>query len=123
MAPRTHLPLPEGCRQSRKARSTGTTISVYNCSEAGLDDDPGYPWATVCEDHGIIVVHPYLFLAKDHAPVPEEWCSGCRAIELRVPCDICGCKKAKVVECPECSGNTAIPDCRCGHPHLCLDCE
>ena len=115
--------LPAGCRQRHKARSTGVTISVYECGEAGLGDEPGYPWATVCEDHGNSVAHPTLALARDHAAAPEEWCDGCRAIEARVPCDICGCRKAKTVECPECSSYTSIPDCKCGYPHLCPDCE
>lgn len=54
------LPPHAGLRTQRKARSTGTTVGLYNSREAGLDDDPSCKWSTVCEDHGGIVGHETL---------------------------------------------------------------
>lgn len=68
-----------GCVQQRRNRQTGTLIGVYHGVQAGLEDDPECPWCTVCEDHGSIVSHPTLALAKAHASWPE-WCSDCQLV-------------------------------------------
>lgn len=65
-----------GLVQRRKAHSTGTTISIYNNEQADLDTEGG-PWSTVCEDHGTIIAHTTITLAKDMASCPEEWCEDC----------------------------------------------
>jgi hypothetical protein len=66
-----------GCIQLRRARSTGTLVGVYRAGEAGLEDEPGYPWATVCEEHATLIVHETRALAVSHAAAPEGWCEEC----------------------------------------------
>lgn len=68
-----------GCVQLRYARSTGSLVGVYRADEAGMEDDPEWPWATVCEDHGNLVCHASRSRAIDHAPAPEGWCEECSA--------------------------------------------
>jgi hypothetical protein len=63
----------------RKARSTGTIISVVDGKAADLDTFGGR-WYNICEDHGETVAHGSLTLAKAHAAAPEGWCEDCRAI-------------------------------------------
>ncbi len=63
-----------GCVLQRKNRITGTTISVYNNTQADLDDEN--PWSTVCEEHHTICSHSSLRLAILHTTMPE-WCEEC----------------------------------------------
>jgi hypothetical protein len=65
-----------GLLQRRKARSTGTTVSIYDREAAGVDGDGRF--VAVCEDHGTMLVVDTLTIAKRFAPVPEEWCGVCR---------------------------------------------
>lgn len=67
-----------GCVSQAKSRVTGTLVGVYHAGQAGMEDDPETPWATVCEEHNTLVCHPTLALAKVHAPDPTVWCDGCR---------------------------------------------
>lgn len=62
---------------TRKNRQTGTMISVGRAEDLGVDPSAG-PWATICEDHGLIVNHRTRALAESHAPDPLGWCEGCR---------------------------------------------
>lgn len=62
---------------TRKNRQTGTMISVGRAEDLGVDPSAG-PWATICEDHGLIVNHRTRELAESHAPDPLGWCEGCR---------------------------------------------
>lgn len=66
-----------GCVQQRTARESGTTISVYHAAQAGLDDDDGCKWYTVCETHSTLVGHPTLALARDWSSKPTTWCDEC----------------------------------------------
>jgi hypothetical protein len=81
-----------GLIQTRRCHVTGTTISIYHNEQAGLDcgctfmagkteHDPEHhnPYSTVCEDHGQLVIHKTLSLARSHAPMPE-WCEACQKI-------------------------------------------
>lgn len=68
-----------GYRACRKARSTGTIISVVDGLEQGLDLEGGR-WYTVCEEHDTTVSHGSLTLAFSHASQPEHWCEKCRKI-------------------------------------------
>lgn len=68
-----------GLRDWRKARSSRTHIGVYDGIEAGMDTFAGR-WQTMCEEHGNIISHETLALARSHASVPEDWCEGCRDI-------------------------------------------
>lgn len=68
-----------GLLQMRRARSTGTMVGVYNRDGMGTGEDE-LKYTTVCEDHGTLVGHPSLALAKSHAPCPEGWCDECREI-------------------------------------------
>ncbi len=63
--------------QTSRARSTGAQISLYHAEQAGLCPGGG-PWATVCEDHGAILNHESLKLARQWVSAPEEWCEECR---------------------------------------------
>lgn len=64
-----------GCVSQRRAQETSRVVGVYRNDQAGLDDE--YPWSTVCEDHGHIVSHPSLELARAHAAGPLGWCEAC----------------------------------------------
>lgn len=61
-----------------RARTTGTIVGVYKALEAGLED---YGYATVCEDHGRLVIHDTRRLAFSHASQPEGWCGVCNGTE------------------------------------------
>lgn len=65
-----------GWRQTCAARTTGRPVSIYDGKVAGMDTEGGR-WQTVCEDHGYIVSHETIALARHHAPVPNEWCGHC----------------------------------------------
>ena len=64
-----------GCRQLRRTRQ-GAVVGVYHAGEAHLDDAGG-SWVTVCEDHGVVVNHATLALARWHASDPIGWCEEC----------------------------------------------
>lgn len=67
-----------GLVESRKNRKTGTIISVYHNGQSGLEDDEtAGKYSTVCEDHGMVVCHSTLSLARSHAAYPE-WCEVCQ---------------------------------------------
>ena len=66
-----------GLVEQRKNRKTGTLVGLYHAEQAGLDSDPEYPWATVCEEHGNLVVHPTLTFARAALSYPD-WCEDCQ---------------------------------------------
>lgn len=68
----------DGFRSAHFARSTGTLVVVVQSAEAGIEDDPELPWATLCDDHSSVVCHTTLALAKAHAADPAGWCDDCR---------------------------------------------
>lgn len=68
-----------GAVECRRNRASGTTITLYRAAEAGMEDDPEFPWATVCEDHNMLVLHPTRSLARQGMAWPE-WCEECQAI-------------------------------------------
>ena len=84
--PRKHRPgyrpQPDyaGLRHWARAQSTGTYVGIYDGIEAGMDTAAGR-WQTVCDDHGRIISHRTLELARRHAPCPEEWCEVCSGEE------------------------------------------
>ncbi len=72
------MPDYAGLVQYRRARSTGTHVGIYNNAQAGIGEGDPNPWSTVCEEHGGIVTHPTLELARAHAPRPDDWCPTCQ---------------------------------------------
>jgi len=60
----------------RRNRLTGAILSVYRASDAGMSDDPEFPWAAVCETHGAIILNATRRLAEQAMQFPE-WCSDC----------------------------------------------
>lgn len=84
MSRRKIVPNNAGLRQYRQARSSGAYIGVYDGEAAGMDTDAGR-WQTVCENHGNIISHATLALARGHAVEPEEWCEGCAAVAAAIP--------------------------------------
>lgn len=66
-----------GLRLTRRARVTGTQVSLYDGDESGMDTDGGR-WSTVCEPHGGIVNHTTYALALEWLSHPDEWCPTCR---------------------------------------------
>lgn len=58
--------------QSRRSRTTGTTVEVWR----NFDYQPGYQ--TICVEHGGICEHETRRYATDWAPVPDQWCPGCQ---------------------------------------------
>jgi hypothetical protein len=67
-----------GLVQSRKARTTGTVVGVYDSLAQGIESDPDLPWSTVCEDHGSVVSHHALRDALSWAAHSDGWCDDCR---------------------------------------------
>lgn len=67
-----------GLREARIARSTGTLVGLYRADEAGIEDDPRTPWATVCEDHSTVVCHETRTAAGAALAYPGGWCDDCR---------------------------------------------
>lgn len=84
-----------GLVETRRNRHTRLMVSVYHNEQAGFDcgctrgantelgdgHNPEHhnPFSTVCEEHGEIIIHRTLALAKSHAAMPE-WCSVCQEI-------------------------------------------
>lgn len=69
-----------GCVERRRNRTTGLLVGLYHNGQAGFDDDDGRaPWSTVCEEHGHIVSHDTLALARTHLADPAGWCEQCGA--------------------------------------------
>ena len=52
-------------------------MGLYEAEPANLDTDDG-AWATVCETHGGIVMHPTRAIAESHLSHPEEWGPVCQ---------------------------------------------
>lgn len=69
-----------GLLVSRKNRKTGYYTSLYKSAEAGIESDPDLPYATVCEQHGLLVCHSSRALAMGNLSQPFEWCSYCQSI-------------------------------------------
>jgi hypothetical protein len=67
-----------GCVVQRISRRTGTLVGLYASDDSGMENDPEFPWSTVCEKHGILVSHRTLKLARESLPQPDEWCDECR---------------------------------------------
>lgn len=74
----------EGCVSQRRSRITKTVVGVYHSGQSGLESDPEIPWITLCEDHGYLVGHPTLALAREWAADPTGWCDECREQMKRV---------------------------------------
>jgi hypothetical protein len=72
-----YTPLYAGLAEQRKSRVTGTVVSLYRNSEAGLFGANGR-WSLVCEDHHTAVPFETKTNARRFMPVPHEWCDGCR---------------------------------------------
>lgn len=66
-----------GCVLQQRVHETDTLIGLYHAKQAGIDSDPGWPWATVCEDHSQFATHSTLAFAKTWARTPLEWCEVC----------------------------------------------
>lgn len=68
-----------GLIEVRVRRQTGRIVSIYNNAEQGLNDNVGTePYSTVCEDHGGLVSHRTLALARSWAAEPLTWCESCQ---------------------------------------------
>lgn len=82
-----------GCVEQHKARETGRVVSIVRNDQAKLDDNDGeYPYSTICDEHGFIVAHHTLALARRHATNPLGWCEVCNG----QVCERCGRYK---IEC------------------------
>ena len=69
--------------RTTRAHETGTQVTTGHADDLGLDvgEYNGVEltrWYNVCEEHGSIVGHTSLALAKAFASVPTEWCGDCR---------------------------------------------
>lgn len=65
-----------GLERLARARQTGRLVGIYDADAAGIDE---YGHATVCEEHGTLIIHDTYTLARSHAATPAEWCETCRA--------------------------------------------
>lgn len=75
-------PAHAGLIEMRKCRATGFKVGLYDSLEAGMESDPETPYSTVCEEHGAIVCHSTLKLARDSMAYPE-WCGDCQEIMVK----------------------------------------
>lgn len=75
---------------TRRARQTGTPVTVAHANDCGLELAPEYGlvWYTVCDAHGSCVGHSSRRLALWHAADPAGWCEECHAA-LQPPCARC----------------------------------
>ncbi len=76
-----------GLLRRARSRKTGTTTAVYRAEEQGIESDPEFPYAVVCETHGTIVCVGTRRQAFDTAPDPTQFCDDCRAAEARPPAE------------------------------------
>ena len=65
--------LRAGCVYLAYSQRTGALRGVYRAEEAGID---GEGWATVCEDHGTLVLSDTRALAL--ASDTDDFCDDCR---------------------------------------------
>jgi len=72
----SHLGLA-GLVMRRRNHRTSSRVSLYHGAQAGLDLSEGCTWATVCEDHGVILGHQSIRLARTSLSRPDDWCEGC----------------------------------------------
>ena len=67
-----------GAVARRKARSTGTTVSLFVPGAQSSDEG----WMTLCEDHGGCIMHVTRRDAEGWLSHPEEWCPYCMGDEV-----------------------------------------
>lgn len=72
---------PAGLVEQRRARSTGTKVSLYRSAEGGMESDPELPWSVVCEDHHCLVSTETRAQARSAMSCPDDWCPVCRGEE------------------------------------------
>lgn len=65
-----------GCVVQQRSRATKLLVSLYRADQAQMDATAGL-WATVCEEHGSILNHSTLGLARSHLSDPRGWCATC----------------------------------------------
>jgi hypothetical protein len=68
-----------GIVQRTKSRDSKTHILVVVNEQYGTDDSERA--STICEEHGWIVSHRSIGIAKSHAPKPTEWCEPCADVK------------------------------------------
>ena len=76
MRKKFRLPDHAGLIDMRTCRRTKTKVGLYRASEAGIEDDPVTPYATVCEAHSNVVCHETLAAARAAMSFPD-WCEDC----------------------------------------------
>lgn len=71
-----------GLVETRRARLTGTQVSIYDNRVAMFDDptDDEMRYFLVCEDHSRLVGVPTLTDARGHLPT-VSWCGVCHGTE------------------------------------------
>lgn len=69
-----------GCVERRRARQTGRLIYLVQAAQAGIEDDPATPWATICDEHSGVICHGTLAEARSMMSDPLGWCEACAAI-------------------------------------------
>lgn len=63
---------------ARRNRRTGLVVSLYDSVAQGIADGTDEDkWATVCEDHGGLLVHRTRALAESAMWCAFEWCPTC----------------------------------------------
>lgn len=68
-----------GLIEVRRNRITKLEVGLYHARQGGIDTDEENPWATVCHEHGSLVIHPSLRLARSSLAYPE-WCEDCQSV-------------------------------------------
>ena len=66
-----------GYRAARINPESGSLIVLVQAADAGLEDDPRTPWATVCGTHSTLTVHETQENARGWMSDPMTWCEGC----------------------------------------------
>lgn len=66
-----------GCVTQFRSRATATLVGIYHGAQCGHEDDPEFPWLSVCEEHHTLVRHRTLASARLTRD-PTEFCDDCR---------------------------------------------
>jgi len=88
-----------GLRERRVSKTTGTTVSLYNAAEAGIDSESA--WVTTCDTHQTMCSHETLADARSELS-HCEWCPECRRARGQIIEEQDdGCQRTLCWECGE----------------------
>lgn len=63
--------------RTTRNRETGRPVTVGHGEDLALDFTDDGPWYTICDDHGYLISHTSMRLARAHGSDPLGWCEDC----------------------------------------------